>query len=168
MAFVSSFPDATEPPFASSSRAAVYTCMEDDNPCNYSPEVALRYCQVSALAGKIDCHVAAQQAGLHALRLGFRSWHVPLPAPCVHGPPGTLRWHSTTTTPEREHLVPARLARLGHLLSVHALLFFSCPPPLQNACTPNSNLCNGVNNLVGHPLQSRACGLFALSKPSCM
>ncbi|KAL4446817.1 hypothetical protein ABPG77_008061 [Micractinium sp. CCAP 211/92] len=61
---------------------ALYTCLREDNPCNYSPEVSLRLC--------------------------------------------------------------------------------------ESACPDSANGCQGVAGVAGHPLQTRTCGLFGLSKPSCI
>lgn len=61
---------------------AVYTCVQTDNPCNYSPEVSLRLCQSA------------------------------------------------------------------------------CPNSLES--------CANVQNLPGHPLLTRVCGLFSRSKPTCL
>ncbi|KAL4434068.1 hypothetical protein ABPG75_000509 [Micractinium tetrahymenae] len=61
---------------------AIYTCLSDDNPCNYSPEVSLRLC--------------------------------------------------------------------------------------EGACPNSADSCQRVAGMAGHPLQIRLCGLFGLSKPSCI
>lgn len=45
------------------------------------------------------------------------------------------------------------------------------PPMLscvQTACPASADSCRGVAGMAGHPLQTRSCGLFGLSKPSCM
>lgn len=39
---------------------------------------------------------------------------------------------------------------------------------LQSACPASADRCRGVAGMAGHPLQTRSCGLFGLSKPSCM
>ncbi|PSC73050.1 hypothetical protein C2E20_3647 [Micractinium conductrix] len=49
---------------------ATYTCMQDDNPCNYSPTVSSSYCQTACNNDAQDC---SQVAGLEGHPLAARA-----------------------------------------------------------------------------------------------
>lgn len=139
-------PTPASPPSASPP-AATYTCMQDDNPCNYSPTVSSSYCQVST----VRCAVVG---GAPPGGAAPRAAHEIAPGRKVHG--GSLHrvacsgGHSASPGPLHQRTLQP-----------------SDPPPRQTACNNDAQDCSQVAGLEGHPLAARACGLFRRSQPAC-